>query len=104
MKNFQASRRLTSLIALAALAVPFTHTLSSARDNKTTGDSSAASVIRVAPPAPVFDDATRLAELAGRRARVAEKIGANGVLILLSATPRVYTNDVDYEFRQENNL
>lgn len=60
--------------------------------------------IRVAPPAPVFDDGERLAELASRRARVAEKIGPNSVLILFSTEPRVYTNDVDYEYRQENNL
>jgi Xaa-Pro aminopeptidase len=62
------------------------------------------SVIRRAPAAPVFDDKTRHAELAGRRARVGQAVGAKGILILLSAEPRVYTNDVDYEYRQENNL
>ncbi len=60
--------------------------------------------VRVTPPAPIFDDKTRLAELGKRRARVAEQIGPNGMLILFSAEPRVYTNDVDYEYRQENNL
>src|SRR2546425_9167003 len=60
--------------------------------------------IRIAPPAPVFDEKTRLAELAERRARVAQSIGPKSVLILFSAEPRVYTNDVDYQFRQENNL
>ena len=64
----------------------------------------AAGVIRMAPPAPVFDDNTRLTELAGRRARVAQSIGERGILILFSTEPRVYTNDVDYEYRQENNL
>ena len=72
------------------------------------GDGSAetakSSVIRMAPPAPVFDESTRLRELAGRRARVAQAIGAKGILILFSTEPRVYTNDVDYEYRQENNL
>ncbi|HEV2826891.1 MAG TPA: aminopeptidase P family protein [Pyrinomonadaceae bacterium] len=63
-----------------------------------------AGVIRMAPPAPVFDDSTRLAELASRRARVAQSIGEKGILILFSTEPRVYTNDVDYEYRQENNL
>jgi Xaa-Pro aminopeptidase len=62
------------------------------------------SVIRIAPAAPVFDEATRLAELAGRRARVAQAIGTKGLLILFSAEPRLYTNDVYYEYRQENNL
>ena len=62
------------------------------------------SVIRIAPPAPVFDDGTRLSELASRRARVAQSIGEKGILILFSTEPRVYANDVDYEYRQENNL
>lgn len=62
------------------------------------------SVIRMAPPAPVFDEKTRLTELASRRARVAQSVGAKGILILFSTEPRVYTNDVNYEYRQENNL
>ena len=62
------------------------------------------SVIRIAPAAPVFDQKTRHAELATRRSRVAQAIGPKGVLILFSAEPRIYTNDVDYEYRQENNL
>ena len=58
----------------------------------------------VTPPAPVFDDATRLGELAARRKHVADTIGAKAMLVLFSTEPRVYTNDVDYQFRQENNL
>lgn len=58
----------------------------------------------VTPPAPAIDDAARLAELRARRERVSEQIGPNSLLILFSAEPKVYTNDVDYEFRQENNL
>lgn len=61
-------------------------------------------VIREAPPAPMFTEAERHAELRSRRARVMEKLGPNSLLILFSAEPRLYTNDVDYEFRQENNL
>lgn len=60
------------------------------------------SVIRIAPLAPIFDDRTRLEELIGRRARVAEAVGSKGILILFSTEPRVYTNDVNYEYRQEN--
>jgi Xaa-Pro aminopeptidase len=56
------------------------------------------------PPAPVFEDAKRLDELAARRKRVAETIGSKAILVMFSAEPRVYTNDVDYQFRQENNL
>ncbi len=70
----------------------------------TANDTSRNSVIRIAPPAPVIDDQTRHAELAGRRAKVAKAIGSNGLLILLSAEPRIYTHDVDYLYRQENNL
>jgi len=62
------------------------------------------SVIRIAPPAPVFGEEARLAELASRRSRVAQSIGEKGILILFSTEPRVYANDVDYEYRQENNL
>src|SRR6266496_1227102 len=63
-----------------------------------------APVIRITPPAPVFDDAKRLDELAARRKHVSEAIGPKAILVLFSADPRVYTNDVDYPFRQENNL
>jgi Xaa-Pro aminopeptidase len=63
-----------------------------------------APAIRVTPPAPVFDSQARLAELAARRARVAKEVGNQSLFILFSGEPRVYTNDVDYEFRQENNL
>ncbi|MEA2206703.1 MAG: Xaa-Pro aminopeptidase [Blastocatellia bacterium] len=62
------------------------------------------SAIRVTPPAPVIDDTKRLAELAERRARVARAIGPKAILILFSAEPRVYTKDVDYPYRQENNF
>jgi Xaa-Pro aminopeptidase len=61
-------------------------------------------VIRIAPMAPIFDNQTRLAELVTRRARVAQAVGPKGILILFSTEPRVYANDVDYEYRQENNL
>jgi Xaa-Pro aminopeptidase len=61
-------------------------------------------VIRITPPAPVFDQKERLAELAQRRDRVAQSIGTKSMLILFSTEPRVYTNDVDYPYRQENNL
>lgn len=62
------------------------------------------SFIRTAPPAPVFDEKTRHAELSSRRARVGQAIGPKAVMLLFSAEPRVYTNDVYFEYRQENNL
>jgi Xaa-Pro aminopeptidase len=60
--------------------------------------------IRITPPAPVFSDQERVAELMQRRERVAQSIGPQSLLILFSGEPRVYANDVDYPFRQENNL
>src|SRR2546423_14239630 len=60
--------------------------------------------IRVTPPAPVFDDSKRLNELASRRKHVADAIGPKAILVLFGTEPRVYTNDVDYPFRQENNF
>jgi Xaa-Pro aminopeptidase len=62
------------------------------------------SVVRLAPPAPVFDEKERLSELALRRTRVAENVGPKSMMVLFSTEPRVYAYDVDYPFRQENNL
>jgi len=62
------------------------------------------SPLRITPPAPQIDDKERQAELAARRQRVADAIGPKGILVLFSGEPRVYTNDVDYPFRPENNF
>ena len=93
-KRLHACLMVALLLTSSALLVFGGH-----RTNETTS-----SVIRFAPPAPVFDEKNRHAELAGRRARVAQAIGPKGVLILFSAEPRIYSHDVDYEYRQENNL
>ena len=61
-------------------------------------------VVHVTPAAPVFDDASRLNELAARRKHVADTIGPKAMLVMFSTEPRLYTNDVDFPFRQENNL
>jgi hypothetical protein len=55
-----------------------------------------ASNIRLTPPAPVFDDKERVAELKQRRERVAQSVGPQSFMILFSTEPRVYTNDIDY--------
>ena len=60
--------------------------------------------IRITPPAPKFTDGERQTELARRRAAVAAKMEDNSVMVLFSAEPKMYTGDVDYVFRQENNL
>ena len=63
-----------------------------------------ASNIRITPPAPVINSKERIAELTERRQRVAEKLGPQSLLILFSTEPRIYSNSVNYPYRQENNL
>src|SRR6476659_2003734 len=84
-------------LLFAALGVSLPFSVASA-------DVAPASPVHVTPPAPVFDDAKRLEELAARRKQVADAIGPKAMLVMFSAEPRVYTNDVDFPFRQENNL
>ena len=61
-------------------------------------------LIRVTPPAPRFTDAERQAELARRRPLLRPKWPIRAPLCCFSGEPKLYTNDVDYVFRQENNL
>ena len=69
-----------------------------------TSDVSSSKAIRVAPPAPKFSDAQRQTELARRRAEVLKAMKPNSIFILRSAEPRNYAGDVDFYYRQENNL
>ena len=55
-------------------------------------------VVGPAAASPFSDD------LAARRARVMERLGPDAMLILWSAPVARYSNDVDYEFRQDSNL
>src|SRR5262245_61318327 len=59
---------------------------------------------RIAPPAPKISEADRLAELRARRLEVMKRMGDIAVMGLFRAEPRLYANDVDYHYRQENNL
>src|SRR5262245_4372943 len=43
-------------------------------------------------------------DLKARRARVMERLSPESLLILWSAPERLYSNDVDYEFRQDSNF
>jgi Xaa-Pro aminopeptidase len=94
MKSFLAS---VSLFVFALSAMPLN--LKANATGKTEP-----SAIRITPPAPKFTDAERQAELAGRRAKVFARMDDKSVLILFSAQPKIYTNDVDFMYRQENNL
>jgi Xaa-Pro aminopeptidase len=60
--------------------------------------------IVMTPPSPAFTDAERQAELGHRRAEVMRRIGPGSIMVMMSAEPRIYTNDVDYFYRQENNM
>ncbi|MDQ2746989.1 MAG: aminopeptidase P family protein [Acidobacteriota bacterium] len=67
-------------------------------------DRNAPPAIRVAPSAPDISDAERQMELAKRRAAAAAQMADNSMLILMSAEPKNYAGDVDFLYRQENNL
>ena len=43
-------------------------------------------------------------DLSARRAAIMQRLGAEDMLVLWSAPERVYSRDVDYEFRQDSNL
>jgi Xaa-Pro aminopeptidase len=43
-------------------------------------------------------------DLKARRSRAMDRLGPDAMAILWSAPPRVYSTDVDYEYRQESNL
>lgn len=45
-----------------------------------------------------------VADLAARRATLKTTLGAETMLVLWSASPRVYSTDTNYEYRQESNL
>ena len=58
--------------------------------------SASASITEDAGPAPAE-------ELAERRARILQDMGS-GIMILFGAEPKVFSNDVNYPYRQESNL
>ncbi|HVD93801.1 MAG TPA: aminopeptidase P N-terminal domain-containing protein [Vicinamibacterales bacterium] len=55
-------------------------------------------VARLTTAGPLQDD------LKARRARALERLGPDTLAIFWSAPPRVYSNDVNYEYRQDSNL
>ena len=60
--------------------------------------------IRITPPAPVFNDQERVAELMQRRERVAQSIGPQSMLDSLQHRAARLHKRRDYPYRQENNL
>src|ERR1044072_2919280 len=94
MRNTRVAFALLAVCAVAAMLSP----AGAARETTPPPN------VRLTPPAPKFDDKDRVAELMQRRERVAKSIGPQSFMILFSTEPRAYTNDVDYPYRQENNL
>ena len=96
-------RKNRQLIAVIAPSLylpprPFLRRITSG-DKEKTSKGKTTSLIRVAPLRRLRSG-TGVSELASRRQRVAEKIGTGSILVLFSTEPRVYTNDVDYHYRQ----
>ena len=71
---------------------------------RASSDKASEPIIPITPPAPKFSVSERHEELAARRNRVADAMDDNSMLIMFSADSKIYTNDVDYHYRQENNL
>src|ERR1700752_401206 len=97
-------KRLIYTAGLMTIVLALLAGSSAVQTSRANVDVTPAGAIRITPPAPVFDQAKRLEELAARRKRVAESIGSKAMLVLFSGELRVYANDVEYQFRQENNL
>jgi Xaa-Pro aminopeptidase len=62
------------------------------------------SVWKAAPLPPASWQRDRVADLTARRKAVVDRIGDHAVLILYSAEPRNYANDIDWPYRQENDF
>lgn len=91
----------TSKILVLFLTILFSLAVPNAAES---GDDKADPKTIKAPPAPVISAEERRRELSSRRKKVAAKMQAGSMLILMSADKRNYSRDVDYSFRQENNL
>src|SRR5690349_14215648 len=101
MKKLRATRVFFLLLAVCVSLVMLAPADVSVR---ATNERRTAPNVKMAPPAPVFNDKERVAELVQRRERVAQSVGPQSFLILFSSEPRVYAYDIDYPYRQENNL
>ncbi|MEO6587927.1 MAG: aminopeptidase P family protein [Pyrinomonadaceae bacterium] len=94
MKRFIA---FLSITVFSLTAIPFNTTAK-------ISEKSEPNAIRVTPPAPKFTDSERQSELARRRKAVADKLPDDSMLMLFSSEPKQYAGDVDFMYRQENNL
>ncbi|MEO7673002.1 MAG: aminopeptidase P family protein [Pyrinomonadaceae bacterium] len=93
-------KRVITWILLSAFVLSGLAAVIMADVNKTFGPGG----IKTAPAAPKFAHTERQSELARRRAEAAKRMAPNSIMILWSAQPRNYAGDVDFYYRQENNL
>ncbi len=101
MISYKPIRKIMLVVAALGLLAGQSNSFRAQAEGK---EPAGATAIRITPPAPQISDKDRLAELAARRTHVAQSIGPKAMMVLFSGEPRVYANDVDYQFRQENNL
>ncbi len=94
--SYRIQRTLTVVFLSAALLITVT-----AND---AAKEALAQMWHVAPTAPKIAEIDRVTELRKRRTEVMKRMSANSVMVLMSTEPRIYTYDVDYHYRQENNL
>ena len=94
--NHKIQRTLTAAFLCAALLVTV-----AAND---AAKEALAQMWHVAPPAPKVAEIDRVGELRKRRVETMKRMSAGSVMALFSTEPRIYTFDVDYHYRQENNL
>ncbi len=94
--RFGVSAFVVTLAVLLLTALPTTTSVQA--------NSSAPDFWRVAQAAPKISETERLSELAKRRQEVMKRMGDKAMMVLFSTEPRIYTYDVDYHYRQENNL
>jgi Xaa-Pro aminopeptidase len=65
----------------------------------------AIATLSAAPQLPPYGGASELrADLAARRARAMDELGPASILVAWSAPAKVYSTDVNYEYRQESNM
>ena len=99
------SRRSWLSVVCAGLAIAFTVSiLPQAPPRIAAASGGAATLWRIAPPPPKIAEIDRVNELRARRQEVMKRMSGGAVMALYSAEPRIYSNTVDYHYRQENNL
>ena len=95
MSNRTTSSSILFLVAIILLTTSSLNVFGSINEPKTW---------QLAPPSPSFTDAERQSELGKRRQEVMKRMNEKSLMMLFSAEPKLYANDVEYPFRQENNL